>query len=92
MIGNGDGADEVRRIDRREGLVGTWAGTFSDVILVADTAVPDGNIGTADDASGGPTFNAAGGGNSNAGYCSTSIDKSFVDGPPGAVAFNYLIA
>ncbi len=69
---------------------GTWAGTFNDGILVADTPVPDGIIGTADDASGGPTFNAPGGGNSNAGDCPTAIDKAFVHAPPGAVAFKHL--
>jgi len=64
-------------------------GTISGFILVANTSGPDGIPGTGDDALGPPTFNTAGGGNSNVDYCSTAINYALGGLPLSALTFRH---
>jgi len=70
---------------------GAGNGTINGGILVANTAGPDGVPGNGDDVLGPPTFDTAGGGNSNVSYCSTVMEQALRDVPPRTIAFNHLM-
>jgi hypothetical protein len=51
-------------------------GTISGAVYVANTAGPDGNVGTADDAMGAAVLNTSGGGASNIQFCSSAYNNA----------------
>ena len=57
-------------------------GTLSGAIWVANTAGPDGIVGTADDAMGPATFDVSGGGASNVQYCSSAVNNALAATAP----------
>ena len=61
---------------------GSGNGTISGSVWIANTAGPDGIIGTADDAMGAASLNTDGGGASNFQYCSSAVNNALAATAP----------